>query len=318
MKLALIFGIFATFVMGSAATMAAWPEKPISIIVPWGAGGNTDTVARLVAQGLQAELGVNVNVVNRTGGAGVVGHDAIAKAKPDGYTLGVASVEIAMMHHQGMTKLDHTHYTAITRLAVNPGGIQVAKDSRFENILELIDYIKAHPGKLKASGSGLNSGWHLNLVGMLDSMGLPANAVTFVPSQGSSSALMGLVSGGIDFTTSSPGEAKGMVEAGLVRNLATMAGKGQGLYKEVPVFSEATPYKYRFSTWNALVAPAALAKDIENTLIDAMKQVFAQGDLQKYAHRQGFEVYPLYGDAMDKFMRSEDEKYGRLIGKLKK
>jgi tripartite-type tricarboxylate transporter receptor subunit TctC len=129
MKRALILSIAATSVMASTSAVAAWPEKPIQIIVPWGAGGNTDTVARLVAQGLQAKLGVNVNVINRTGGAGVVGHDAIAKAKSDGYTLGVATVEIAMMHHQGMTKLDDTNYTPITRLAVNLGGIQVGKDS---------------------------------------------------------------------------------------------------------------------------------------------------------------------------------------------
>ena len=96
----------------SGSALAAWPEKPIQIIVPWGAGGNTDTVARLVAEGLQKELKVNVNVVNRTGGAGVVGHDAIAKAKADGYTLGIATVEITMMHHQGMTALTYQNYTA--------------------------------------------------------------------------------------------------------------------------------------------------------------------------------------------------------------
>ena len=97
----------------SGSALAAWPEKPIQIIVPWGAGGNTDTVARLVAEGLQKELKVNVNVVNRTGGAGVVGHDAIAKAKADGYTLGIATVEITMMHHQGVNVSElHANYTA--------------------------------------------------------------------------------------------------------------------------------------------------------------------------------------------------------------
>jgi tripartite-type tricarboxylate transporter receptor subunit TctC len=153
---------------------------------------------------------------------------------------------------------------------------------------------------------------------MLDSMGLPANAVIFVPSEGSSSALMEMVSGGIDFTTASPGEAKGMVEAGMVRNLATMAETAQGLYKDVPVFQEATPYKYSFSTWNALVAPAGIPKDIENKLIKTMKEVFAEGHLQNYANKQGFEVYPLYGDDMEQFMKSEDAKYGKLINKLKK
>ncbi|HAL2896499.1 TPA: tripartite tricarboxylate transporter substrate binding protein, partial [Escherichia coli] len=235
----------------SGSALAAWPEKPIQIIVPWGAGGNTDTVARLVAEGLQKELKVNVNVVNRTGGAGVVGHDAIAKAKADGYTLGIATVEITMMHHQGMTALTYQNYTPITRLAVNLGGVQVAANSQFENIVQMTDYIKANPGKLKASGSGLNSGWHLNLIGMLDSMGLPPSAVTWVPSEGSSSALMELVSGGIDFTTSSPGEAKSMVDAKMVRNLATMAEKSAGLYKDLPVFQQATGYKYHLATWNA-------------------------------------------------------------------
>lgn len=318
MKRTLLLTVLASTVLASTSAMAAWPDKPIKIIVPWGAGGNTDTVARLVAEGLQQELGVNVNVINRTGGAGVVGHDAIAKAKPDGYTLGVATVEIAMMHHQGMTDLNYTNYTPITRLAVNLGGIQVAENSQFKSIRQLTDYIQSNPGKLKASGSGLNSGWHLNLVGMLDAMGLPANAVTYVPSEGSSSALMELVSGGIDFTTSSPGEAKSMVQAGMVRNLATMAEKASGLYKDVPVFQEATPYQYSFSTWNSLVTPAGVPKEVEQKLIATMKKVFAEGKLQQYANKQGFEVYPLYGKDMASFMKAEDQKYGKLINKLKK
>lgn len=317
MKHPLQLSLITAALLASTSAMAAWPDKPIKIIVPWGAGGNTDTVARLVAEGLQEQLGVNVNVVNRTGGAGVVGHDAMAKAKPDGYTLGVATVEIAMMHHQGMTDLNYQNYTPITRLAVNLGGIQVATNSQFKDVNQLTDYIKQHPGKLKASGSGLNSGWHLNLIGMLDAMGVPTDSVTYVPSEGSSSALMELVSGGIDFTTSSPGEAKSMVEAGMVKNLATMAETNTGLYKDIPVFQQATPYKYSFSTWNALVAPAGIPHDVQEKLIATMKTVFKEGKLQNFATKQGFEVYPLYGNDLGNFMKSEDEKYGKLINKLK-
>lgn len=317
MKRSLQLSLISAALLVSTNVMAAWPEKPIQIIVPWGAGGNTDTVARLVAQGLQEKLGVNVNVINRTGGAGVVGHDAIAKAKSDGYTLGIATVEIAMMRHQGMTDLNYQNYTPITRLAVNLGGIQVATNSKFENAQQLTDYIKNNPGKLKASGSGLNSGWHLNLIGMLDAMGMPANAVTYVPSEGASSALMELVSGGIDFTTSSPGEAKSMLEAGMVKNLATMAETNTGLYKDVPVFQQVTPYKYSFSTWNTLVAPKDIPKDIQDKLIETMKEVFEEGKLQDFATKQGFEVYPLFGEELGAFMQEEDEKYGKLINKLK-
>jgi tripartite-type tricarboxylate transporter receptor subunit TctC len=129
---------------------------------------------------------------------------------------------------------------------------------------------------------------------------------------------MELVSGGIDFTTSSPGEAKSMVEAGMVKNLATMAETNTGLYKDIPVFQQATPYKYSFSTWNTLVTPAGVPEEVQEKLISSMKKVFEKGKLQNFANKQGFEVYPLYGDELGAFMKAEDEKYGKLISKLKK
>ena len=281
--------------------------------MPWGAGGNTDTVARLVAQGLQKELGVNVNVINRTGGSGVVGHDAIHRAKADGYTLGVVTVEIAMMHHQKMTPLSYQDYTPISRLALIYGGLQVAKDSPYKNANELMDAIKQQPGKLRASGSGLKSVWHLNTLGMLRSAQLPDSAVRFVPSQGSSAALQELVSGGVDFVTSSPGEAKGMVDAGLVRHLAIMANQPSELYGQIPRFNQATPYDWSLTTWNVLAAPKGLSPDIAETLAAAMKKVYASGELQKFANNQGFEVNALYGDALRQFMKDEDARFGRLL-----
>lgn len=292
---------------------AAWPEKPITVIVPWGAGGNTDTVARLVAQGLQKELGVNVNVVNRTGGSGVVGHDAINRAAADGYTLGVVTVEIAMMHHQKMTPLNHQDYTPISRLALIYGGLQVAKNSPYQNANELIEAIRKQPGKLKASGSGLKSVWHLNELGMLRSAGLPDEAVRYVPAQGSSAALQELVAGGVDFVTSSPGEAKSMVDAGLVRHLAIMANQPSDLYAKIPRFNQATPYDWSLTTWNVLAAPKGLSPEIADKLTAAMKKVYASGELQKFATNQGFEVSALYGAELRQFMKDEDVRFGRLL-----
>ena len=108
-------GFFATTTAAAAAAAGLrinpafaesdYPKRPIELICPWSAGGGTDTTARLVAAVLERELGQPVNVVNRTGGSGVVGHTAIANAKPDGYTLGVVTVEIATMHWQGLTDL---------------------------------------------------------------------------------------------------------------------------------------------------------------------------------------------------------------------
>lgn len=297
----------------SSSVFAAWPDKPITIIVPWGAGGNTDTVARLVAQGLQKELGVNVNVINRTGGSGVVGHDAIKRAKPDGYTLGILTAEIALMHHQNMTPLTYQDYTPITRLAVIYGGLQVAKDAPYQDANQLIDAIKQQPGKLRASGSGLNSIWHLNMVGMLKSAGLPADAVKYIPSQGSSAALQELVSDGIDFVTSSPGEAKSMADAGMVRHLAIMSPETSELYPTVPVFRQATPYDWTLTAWNVLGAPQGLDAETQQKLIAAMKKVYESGELKKFANNQGFEVSALYGDDAYQFMAQEDKKFGALL-----
>lgn len=89
----------------------AYPARPVTVIVPWGAGGGTDATARIVAALLEKDLGQPFNVVNRTGGSGVVGHTAIATAQPDGYTIGMLTVEISMMHWQGLTELAPKSYT---------------------------------------------------------------------------------------------------------------------------------------------------------------------------------------------------------------
>lgn len=310
-KTLLAFTLSTVLIPGAA--LAEWPEKPITIIVPWAAGGNTDTVARLAAKGLQEELGVNVNVVNKTGGSGVVGHDAVKNARPDGYTLGIATVEIATMHHQGMTKLSYQDYTPITRLAVIYGGLQVGKHSQFKNAEEVIAFAKENPGKLKAAGSGLNSIWHLNGIGMLRSAGLKDDAIRYIPTQGSSAALQELAAGGIDMVISSPGEADSMVKAGLVNNLAIMSKERSPFYAEVPTFKEATNNDWELQAWNMLVAPAGLDKSIQEKLMDAMKKVYAKGELASFANKQGFEVIELYGDDAHEFMANEDKKFGEIL-----
>jgi len=123
-----------TAAAGAAATLgattgtraqAAWPNRPVTIICPWGAGGGTDATARIVAAVLEKELKQPFNVVNRTGGSGVVGHSAIATAAPDGYTLGIITVEISMMHWQGLTELKPDSYTPLALMNEDPPGIQV-------------------------------------------------------------------------------------------------------------------------------------------------------------------------------------------------
>src|SRR5215211_657416 len=142
-----------------------YPARPVTVIVPWGAGGGTDATARIVAAVLEKEQKQPFNVINRTGGSGVVGHSAIATAVPDGYTLGIITVEISMMHWQGLTELKPDSYTPLALMNEDPPGIQVPGSSPYKTVKELADAIKAAPpGKLKASGTGQGGIWHLALV----------------------------------------------------------------------------------------------------------------------------------------------------------
>jgi len=172
-----------------AFAQAGYPNRPITLVVPWGAGGGTDATARIVGAILEKDFGQPVNVVNRTGGSGVVGHSAIATAAPDGYTIGMITVEITMMHHQGLTDLKPTSYTPLALMNEDPPGVQVKADSPYKTVKDLADAIKAAPaGKFKASGTGQGGIWHLALIGWLQAMGLKPDHVAWVPSNGAAPA----------------------------------------------------------------------------------------------------------------------------------
>ncbi len=210
----------------------------MQLIVPWGAGGGTDATARIIATLLEKELKQPFNVVNRTGGSGVVGHDAIAKASPDGYTIGLITVEITMMHHVGLTQLKHTDYTPIGLVNADPAGVHVRVDSPYKSTKDLLAAIKANPGKLKASGTGQGGIWHLAIAGLLKDQGIDPNALPWVPSQGAAPGLQDLVAGGVDVVPCSIPEARAMIDAGKVRALAIMDANPPSLYPNVPTLKK--------------------------------------------------------------------------------
>ena len=167
------------------ASAQAYPSRPVTVIVPWGAGGGTDATARIVAALLEKDLGQPFNVVNRTGGSGVVGHTAIAGAQPDGYTIGMLTVEISMMRWQGLTELAPKSYTPLALMNEDPPGIQVSSSSPYKTVKDLAEAVKAAPpGKFKASGTGQGGIWHLAIAGMLQDLKVDPASAPWVPSQG--------------------------------------------------------------------------------------------------------------------------------------
>lgn len=304
---------------GSDAPIAAcdlapnYPNGPIELIVAWAAGGGTDGVARLVATELSQRLGVQVNVVNRTGGSGVVGHSAMASAKPDGQSLGLVTVEIGMMHYQGLTELSPEDLTFIAQVNQDPAAITVAADAKWNTAKELMDDIKANPGTLRASGTGQGGIWHLALIGLLLDQGLAPDAVTFVPSEGAAPGLQEMVAGGVDMTNNALGESKTMIDAGRAKPLAVMGAEADGNFPDVPTTKEELNSDYTMGVWRGVVGPKGLDEQIVAELDCHVREITESESFKKFMSDSGYGIR--YRDAAEftEFAREDDKTKGEVM-----
>ena len=300
-------GATAGFGLKPSFAQSAWPNRPVTLVCPWGAGGGTDATARIIAAILEKDLKQPINVVNRTGGSGVVGHSAIATAAPDGYTIGMVTVEITMMHHQGLTDLKSTSYTPLALMNEDPPGVQVNATSPYKTAKELADAIKAAPpGKLKASGTGQGGIWHLALIGWLMAMGLKPDHVGWVPSNGAAPAMQDLAAGGIDIVTCSVPEAKSMIDAGKARSLAIMASERNPAFKDVPTLKEAAGVDYSVGAWRGMAAPKGLPADIAAAMTASLKTAYDSKEFKDFMANRGFGVKWADAAGFGKFMADGD------------
>jgi len=299
-----------------ARAQGKYPSRPIQLVVPWGAGGGTDQTARIIGTLLEKDLGQPVNVVNRTGGNGVVGHSAISTAAADGYTIGMITVEIGMMHWQGLTKLDGTSYTAMALLNADPPGVQVKADAPWKDVKELVAHIKANPGKLKASGTGQGGIWHVALAGWLQAMGIKPDAVPWVPSNGAAPAMQDLAAGGVDIVTCSVPEARAMLDAKKARSLAIMAPQRNPAFKDVPTLKETLGTDWTLAAWRGIAAPKGVPKEVSDRLVPALKKAWDNAAFKDFMNQRGFGM--VWGDAgqFAKHMAEDDAKMGKVMKAL--
>ena len=301
----------ALVVSGVAA--AAYPDRPITLIVPWGAGGGTDATARIIGTLLEKELKQPINVVNRTGGSGVVGHSAIAQSPADGYTIGLITVEIGMMHWQGLTDLKGSSYTPLGLVNADPAGLQVRADSPYKTVKDLVDAIKAEPGKHKASGTGQGGIWHLALAGMLKDLKVDPAAAPWVPSNGAAPGLQDMVAGGVDIVPCSIPEARSLIDAGKVRSLAIMDSASPGLYPALPTLKSQTGSDWKMAAWRGMAAPKGLPKDVEATLVAATKKVYDSKEYHDFMASRGFGVTYLAPSEFAAFMEKSTNDLGATM-----
>ncbi|OLO10084.1 ABC transporter substrate-binding protein [Chromohalobacter japonicus] len=304
--------VLLTAIAGPA--LADYPEKPITIIVPWAAGGGTDATARTIAKAMEEELGATVNVVNRTGGSGVVGHSAIARANPDGYTLGLVTGEINMMHWQGLTDLTYRDYTPIAQINYDYAGVQVATDGPFEDLEDLVQTVGEKPkGTYNASGTGQGGVWHLAFAGFLMDQGMEPDRVTWIPSQGAAPAMTELAAGGIDIVPSSVPEGRSMIESGRAASLGIMAPERLDSFPDVPTVQEAIGSDYQIGEWRGIAGPKGMDPEIVSTLEDALEAAYNSDTYQGFMAKQGFGTEWRNAEDFGQLMEDMDERFGKIV-----
>jgi len=317
----------ATTVVIAAAALAfsgkfrpaeAYPDRPITVIVPYPAGGGTDIVARTLTALLEQELGVPLNVVNRGGGGGLIGTQAIADAKPDGYTLGVIASDVSLYKPQKLSDLTYEKLTPIGQTNELPSGITVNVSSPYKTAAELIADIKAKPNTLKGTGAPPNLNWHVAYAGLMLRLGIDPNSVIWVPTQGGTAGHLDVAAGNSTFSTASLAEARALIDSGKLRPLAVMANKRLEMYPDVPTVKEALNVDWTFSLWHGLVGPANLPKEVLDVIVPAMEKVVKKDEFRKPLQERGFTLVWRDPDAFREFMASDLKAMESVLSALNK
>ncbi|GAA5174383.1 Bug family tripartite tricarboxylate transporter substrate binding protein [Modicisalibacter zincidurans] len=313
--LALSAGLIALG-LSIGAAHADYPEKPIQLIVPWSAGGGTDAVARQLANGLQEQLGQPVNVLNRTGGGGIVGHTTMTMAEPDGYTLGLVTAEISTYRNIGTSNISYEDLTPIAMINFDSAAFNVSADSEWDTLDQALADIKANPGEYTVSGSGPGAAYHLAFAGFLDQQGIDPNSVALVPSEGAAPGFQELAAGGVDIVFSSLPEAESMRKADRVEALAVFADERLEAFPDVPTAEELTGQAWAAGTWRGVVGPEGLPEDVVETLAEATHKVWESDDFQSFMAKRGFGTEWKGPQEFADFMAEQDEQNGKIIDKL--
>ncbi|WP_319417490.1 tripartite tricarboxylate transporter substrate binding protein [Marispirochaeta aestuarii] len=286
-----------------------YPTKPIHMVVPWAAGGGTDAVARVLAKEAEPFLGTTIVVENRTGGGGAVGHSAVSQAKPDGYLIGLTTVELIIQPHIQEVPYSHEEMAPIIQVNSDPAAITVPADSEWDTLEEFLDYARAHPGELQCSGTGYAGIWHIALLDLSQKSG---TEFTFVPSQGAAPAVTELLGGHIDFVSCSPPEVAAQVEAGQLKMLAVSGNERHPNFPDVPTMAE-LGYDVQTTVWRGVQAPKGTPQEIIDILHDAFKKAYESENFKKTMNNVGLGMVYRNGEDFKKMIAESYDTFGEIV-----
>jgi tripartite-type tricarboxylate transporter receptor subunit TctC len=308
-----VVALTAVTAMTVTAASAAYPEKPIRIIVPFSAGGATDMLARMLGQKLQESWGQPVVVENRAGAGGNIGADAVAKAAPDGYTLLLVAAGFMAVNPHVYSNLTYDSvrdFAPITNLVTAPLLLVTHPSVPVKTFQEYVKLVQSQPGKFIVGNGGVGTAQHLggeylDMVAKMKSL--------HVPYKGSAPATTDLLGGQVQAMLDNMVTLIPHVKSGKLRALAVTSKERVAILPDVPTVSESGLPGFETGTWYGIVAPAGTPKDIVNKLQKESVRVIALPELRDRLLQQGLQPV---GDSPEEFARfivAEREKAGRIV-----
>ena len=298
-----------------ALSLAAdpWPSKPITYVVPFAPGGNTDTLARIIGPKVSTALGQPVVIENKPGAGGNIGSDFVAKAKPDGYTIlggTISSHAINASMYPNMPYDPIKNFEPITVLGQAPLLLVVPADSPYKTVKDLLDAAKAKPGSLSFASAGNGTSPHLAGELLKSSAKIQA---THVPYKGSGPAVTDLLAGHVQFMFDTALIVGGHIKAGKLRPLAVTSSKRTSLFPDVPTLAEAGVPGYEIGSWQAVYAPAGTPKPIVERLNAEIVKALKSPDVAERFAGLGMEPVANTPAQMAEFNKAEVAKWAKIV-----
>ena len=282
---------------GDLVATADYPTKPITMIIPYAAGGTTDVWGRKLAALLEKYLGQAITVTNQGGASGSIGSQFVKEQPSDGYTVLVCAETMGTYRTMNVCDLDYSDFTVISPLVGDPKVLVVGKDSKYNTLEELLDDIKANPGKITMSHSGPGGSGH-NQGLVMKELGYDVAMTSF---DSGNDALLGVIGGQVDFTNPNISTLGGYIESGDVKPLAVFSDKRMEAYPDIPAFTESVPEAEKYLnipyTLLSFVVNNDTPQDVVDVLKAASQKVFADPEWTDFVKQKAADpVYEEYTD----------------------
>lgn len=303
--------VIASVLISATTTFAAYPEKPVKLVVPFSPGGGTDSIARTLAVGMSQVLGQSVIVENKPGAGTIIGTDAVAKSAPDGYSLVVATFAHAV-NSSLIPKLPfdtEKAFTPVVMVARGPNVLVVRTESTLKSVKDLIDLARADPAKLSYASQG--NGTSAHLAGEMFE-NLAQVKMTHVPYRGAGPAMTDLLSGQVDMMFATAAAVAPHIASGKLRAIAVTSPERSPVMRTIPTVAE-TVRGYAVESWYGLFAPVGTPDDVVMKLNNAAKQATQSAEFRRKMEPEGLVVSTGTPQELDAYVKREESRWRKIV-----